>query len=752
MDELTKEQWDVVTSSGDAKVEALAGTGKTTTLVHYARHHQNDGDILYLVFNKAMQESAENKFPKNVKVSTAHSLAWNSLGLNGTKVNGGFDTYDVMRELKLKTGREGRLLAKSTLELFGMYCNSSKETPWDSVADLVEHMGPGRLASFTWANRKKVAQLAEDLFDGMRSRRIEEITFDFYFKRFAQEKAENVLSKYEIVLADEAQDHNEVTARILIDSPPATVFVGDSLQQIYGWRNAVNTLKKVPDYPQFSLTGAFRFGEEISRLVNRVVTNLTGEELSIRGLGPNSEVTTYRADQPPLKRGWTYLSRNNADLIAIAESTLTRGWSMYIEGGVETLRFKVMGLILQLLNGRRPRHPFFSLFSDIEELQDYWEAIDDRGMLGLLGVVRKYRNRLGELEIGIKASSVDDIDRADVVFSTAHKAKGLEFENVALLDNFARGIIDSDEELDLENWRTREEINLLYVAMTRAKRALMVPGEVAEAPPNQIKTSGEVGDKMGRNPGQPSLAGTVDSASTSSGNRSKKAIASRSASTRKTGRFPGISVVKNGNEYAVISPDQIYKMPDGELGVQLDGMVWPIEPQEDGDIEYSITTDRGKDSFSPNSCRAFDKARALNRSGLEPYEESRYEDRETYDPTLIDRSGAIISYRKKLPAYVVPGRQYGVEYMGVVWPIWKAQDDWVVFVGNPSESYEIEQCSSLKKEPVKAGGKRTPKPSGDFVRNCFCKAGLYDGMAKCRSCGWIICSACGGCGCTFSGW
>jgi len=73
---LTKEQSVIVESDGEAKVEALAGTGKTTTLVHYANRHSRKAKMLYLVFNRAMRESAEGKFPRNVKVTTAHSMAW----------------------------------------------------------------------------------------------------------------------------------------------------------------------------------------------------------------------------------------------------------------------------------------------------------------------------------------------------------------------------------------------------------------------------------------------------------------------------------------------------------------------------------------------------------------------------------------------------------------------------------------------------------------------------------------------------
>ena len=138
-----------------------------------------------------------------------------------------------------------------------------------------------------------------------------------------------------------------------------------------------------------------------------------------------------------------------------------------------------MNQILRLLEGGRPNHRLYALFSDIDELQEYFEAMDDRSKLALIGIVKKYRSRLRDLEREIKRASVSDRHDADVVLTTAHKAKGQEYERVAVLDNFIKGFLEPEAEPDLGDWRTREEINLLYVAMTRAQTALKIPFAVA---------------------------------------------------------------------------------------------------------------------------------------------------------------------------------------------------------------------------------------------------------------------------------
>ena len=57
---------------------------------------------------------------------------------------------------------------------------------------------------------------------------------------------------------------------------------------------------------------------------------------------------------------------------------------------------------------------------------------------------------------------------SDILFSTAHKAKGLEFSTVRVLDDFLRASIHGPGVGDLPE----DEYNLLYVAATRAIKRL----------------------------------------------------------------------------------------------------------------------------------------------------------------------------------------------------------------------------------------------------------------------------------------
>ena len=77
---LTTEQEKVIASTVNIKINAVAGSGKTTTVIECAKSRPPESRILYLAFNKSVKDEAIEKFAKaglrNVTVETAHSLAY----------------------------------------------------------------------------------------------------------------------------------------------------------------------------------------------------------------------------------------------------------------------------------------------------------------------------------------------------------------------------------------------------------------------------------------------------------------------------------------------------------------------------------------------------------------------------------------------------------------------------------------------------------------------------------------------------
>lgn len=80
---LTTEQSTIVehvkANTGLTKINAVAGSGKTTLLTAIANTIQTKNSGLYLAYTKSVAVEAQHKFPKWMKCSTTHSLAYQAI-------------------------------------------------------------------------------------------------------------------------------------------------------------------------------------------------------------------------------------------------------------------------------------------------------------------------------------------------------------------------------------------------------------------------------------------------------------------------------------------------------------------------------------------------------------------------------------------------------------------------------------------------------------------------------------------------
>jgi len=106
--ELTSEQHAIINSNGNIKINAVAGSGKTTTIIEYAKARPANSRILYLAFNRSVKIEATKKFAEkglsNVKVETAHSLAYKNIIFKHhyTVRSQGYKTNEIAEVLGLK--------------------------------------------------------------------------------------------------------------------------------------------------------------------------------------------------------------------------------------------------------------------------------------------------------------------------------------------------------------------------------------------------------------------------------------------------------------------------------------------------------------------------------------------------------------------------------------------------------------------------------------------------------------------------
>lgn len=266
--EFTKEQFDIINSTGNIKINAVAGSGKTTTVIEYAKARPQNSKILYLAFNKSVKLEAVKKFTdkglSNVQVETAHSLAYKNVVIkSGYSVRPhGFKTHEVAELLGLKGNGEKHaeyIIANHINKFVAYFCNSDRQKVQD--LNYLEIVTDRKARTFVTSFYPYI-EAQTRLLLGMMDRAEIEITHDFYLKKF-QLSNPNLIFDY--ILFDEGQDASPAMLDIFLKQKANKVIVGDTHQQIYGWRHAVNSLEKA-DFKSYSLSTSFRFSQDIANL------------------------------------------------------------------------------------------------------------------------------------------------------------------------------------------------------------------------------------------------------------------------------------------------------------------------------------------------------------------------------------------------------------------------------------------------------------------------------------------------------
>lgn len=485
--ELTKEQYDIINSTGNIKINAIAGSGKTTTIIEYAKARPKTSKILYLAFNKSVKLEATKKFAdkglRNVKVETAHSLAYKHIVFhNNYKVRAqGYKTYEIVELLGLKGNGEKHaeyILANHISKFISYYCNSDKQRVQDlNYRDVVSDSKAKIFVSKFY----DYIEMQTRLLLGKMDKGEIEIIHDFYLKKF---QLSNPKLNYDYILFDEGQDASAAMLDVFFKQNATKVIVGDTYQQIYGWRFAVNSLEKAT-FKTFNLSTSFRFSQPIADLAMEVLKwkkmiDIELPEIKILGKGTSEKIKSKAV-----------IARTNLGLLLKAIEYVTekkKVKSIYFEGNINSYTYAEEGAslydVLNLNNNKRRliTNKLIKEMKNLDELNDYIEKTDDVQLKMMVEIVKEYGNEIPGIIKAIKEKHIDNDDKenAEMIFSTVHRCKGMEYDAIQIVNDFIceekLGKLVTDANRDKLNFaKLNEEINLLYVAITRTKNSLYIP-------------------------------------------------------------------------------------------------------------------------------------------------------------------------------------------------------------------------------------------------------------------------------------
>lgn len=487
----------------NGEVIARAGTGKTSLLMMCFPEMQ--GRVAATAYNKDIANEIEDKVKKSgmlhVDVGTSHRFGlrmWNKAApRTSIDINGSEWWHLIVNEVGIP--REFRGFVRSAINFarqraFGILCPLNDPQAWLKLA------ADYNLEEKLWSDPSAIpAQMRDRLLkDALRathkalvcSIRMGEKILDGEGMIYLPLINNVYIEKFDWLVMDEAQDINparRVLAKRMMKDNARALFVGDPRQAINAWAGAdSNSMDIVHDdfhTQRFPLTVTWRCPKLIVERAKSLVSDYEAApeapegqisemnldkfsaEAFLKSLVPGEDVIICRNTRPLVEMAFRMVKSGVAccirgkglskPLIALA-----RRWEDVVT--IEELDRRLDDYLAKetqrLMSADREEQADM-LNDQVEALKAFMEDIPATASIGRLV------DRISEL-------FADDNKGAPprgVHLMTAHGSKGLEYDNVYLLG--------ANRFMPSRRARTRDaveqEMNLMYVAWTRAKKKLV---------------------------------------------------------------------------------------------------------------------------------------------------------------------------------------------------------------------------------------------------------------------------------------
>ncbi|BCY10971.1 hypothetical protein L3i22_060590 [Actinoplanes sp. L3-i22] len=469
---------DAYRAEQNIAVLALAGTGKTSTLVLLAEIFP-DKKIAYFAFNRSVADEAKGKFGTNVYAATSHSFAMT--GLRNHPI------APKLRRVLLNEGWPQEWAEKLGIEEVLI---RHKDRPSELVMpERVAAAVMGTLTAFRHSADPEISarHLPDNVAQG--SRELREMVLrhteqawadknnlagtlpfnpDDYRKIWA---LTNPKLPYDVIFYDEGQDLNPVMEKVVQDHQAAgtqVVVVGDSNQAIYGFLGARDAIIRWPADVTLPLTQSHRFGSATADLGNRLLTSLNSRWKLQGTPALNSKIG-------PIPYPDAVLARTNAGAVAAVFEAFDQNRRVALVGGSKVIE-DIAKAALKLQAGRRTGHPDLQGFEDWTSVVEAVEN-EENGAQSLRAFVRLVQSRGAQKLLDMardlvseEATTEDGKPAYDVIVCTGHKAKGLEWDFVRIASDWPQP--ETDRETGEVRLPDAEERRLAYVAVTRAQLGL----------------------------------------------------------------------------------------------------------------------------------------------------------------------------------------------------------------------------------------------------------------------------------------
>lgn len=500
----------VENGQGNGLIIAVAGAGKTTTLIQAVSRMK--GSVVFCAYNRKIADEIQDKVSMlglhNVRVGTFHSFgfrAWRRIHpgvqVNGNKVRELMDDMNVRQEWQDFVGKLVSMVRQHGPEMV--------DADWSGIIDhyglaelLVKPGGTfGSLGGSVQGRREFDAEDDGETLEAatkiarrvlQRSIDIADEVIDFDDQIFMPLYAGAGLEVYDWVLVDEAQDSNptrRLMAKGMLKSNGRLLAVGDPAQAIYGFTGAdsesLANIRAEFGCADMSLTVSYRCPRAVVRVAQQYVSHIQPADDAPEGtvLSMTLEDMLVRIQEfsrAQLEES-SVLCRKNAPLVGLAFSLIRSHIPCHVEG-------RDIGAQIKSLAKKWVTNDLGQLVVKVEEFkaremrkyiakkqETQAEAIGDKCDT-LVALIDGLQSR------NPGATKRDLFDWCDKFFgdtangqkngltlSSIHKSKGREWKTVYWLGAAAY----QPSKFAVQEWQVEQEVNLMYVAATRAQDTLV---------------------------------------------------------------------------------------------------------------------------------------------------------------------------------------------------------------------------------------------------------------------------------------
>lgn len=455
---------------GNAIVEAVAGSGKTTTIVEALKRVH--GQTIFLAFNRAI---ANELARCGVNARTFHSLTYGVVLQHvGARTVNKDKLRDIVRERLGES--DARMYGSFMVKLVGLARQAGigclvadEEAAWGA---LVEHHDLE--LDHEQADYSRAIDLSRKLLQA--SNASNEVDFDDLL--YIAVKDGLTLPKYDFIFVDEAQDTNAIQRallRKLFRNNTRLVAVGDPAQAIYGFRGAdsdsLDLIAQEFDAIRLPLTVSYRCPQLVIEYARQWVQHIEaapGAEVGeVRQLG-----TAWKPEQ--FQAGDLIICRTTKPVVSVAYKLLRARIPAKVLGrqigeGLSSLITKMHAKGVEQLVTKLGVYTQREVEKAIAKSNESKaEAIQDKTdtILFLIESLPETARTIPEL-LDVIGSLFTDVVTNVVTLATIHKAKGLEAHHVYWLNSSK-----CPAKWARQPWQQQQERNLCYVATTRAQKTL----------------------------------------------------------------------------------------------------------------------------------------------------------------------------------------------------------------------------------------------------------------------------------------